>query len=121
MAFRKIAGDLFKRRPEARPYGYIAALIVITFFILSGHDESLASMLPLLTLLLLCVLQLFLRTLVGWFVFVGLSLWYALAVALNSALQEGPSFDYVVFVACGVIPAVLLLAFGPFRRTDSPR
>jgi hypothetical protein len=113
MRFGELAAEGFKRRPDAPRTGYIAALIVIGLFILAGHDEPLKGLWPYFILLLLCVVQLFVRTIAGWLSLIVLSSWYAIDVAVHPARLNGEYLDYVFFVACGAIPSILLWIFRP--------
>lgn len=110
MATREILRQLFRRRPEAPWVGYVPATIVAGLFTLMGLHDGL----PLLMIaaLLLCVVQLYCRTLAGWLILLGVYVLYGIEVAIRTPIL-GEYGEYVFFMACGFLPALALIAWRP--------
>jgi len=121
MTTKRIALELFRSRPEASFIGYIPVFIVVVLFTLMGlSDEGFVGMLHFFALLIICIAQLKFRTLAGWLLLLGVSAWYTFDVILHPGNAHGQWLDYVVFTACGAIPAIALLIFRPRLKTRVP-
>jgi hypothetical protein len=101
--------DLIARRARERSWVFVLAALILSFYLVLGHDDTLATLWHLYLLLALCVAQLIYPTILAWaLLFVSL-LAYALSIAVMPG--QAPLGEYVLFLALGIVPpAILLLA-----------
>jgi hypothetical protein len=119
MTLRNLLKAVVQKRPSAVRWAYLPIALVSAFFALYGlGDEGFWAACPFLLLLLVCLLQSLYPTLVGWAVLFGLSVAYTLAVALSP--ENGPRGEYIFFLLCGAVPAVVLLCLRPSIKDDPP-
>jgi hypothetical protein len=120
MTLQNLLIAIVRKRPSAVRWAYLPIALVSAFFALYGYgDEGLSAAYPFLLLLLVCVLQSFYPTFLGWALLLGLSLAYTLLVAFSP--ENGTRGDYIFFLLCGAVPAIFLLFLRPKSKDNSPR
>ena len=107
----KILRALFARRPDAPWFGYVPVLVVVGFFTSLGVHEGVLGVLHFIILFVVALLQLRYRTFAGWILFFNLFVIYGLIVLINP--DSGHIGEYVLFAACGFVPAAVLLIGRP--------
>jgi len=112
VVMRTLLRVLFGRRADSPWYGYVPVLFALVFFFLLGfEDEGWLGMLPYISLIVVSALQLWYRSLVGWLVLLAACIFYGVFVALSPDPRQ--SGEWIFFMACGVIPAIILLVGRP--------
>src|SRR5207249_5127357 len=116
-AGRRMTGrlrTLLARRASRARWGYVPALPALAFFTALGRDEGIPTVLYLMSLVVVCLRQLFRPTLLGWallFVLFVLSTVSTLYTAAFYA-SHGVPIDrrqYVLLLASGGVPSATLL------------
>ena len=114
---------LLARRASRSRWGYVPALPALAFFTALGRDEGIPTVLYLMSLVVVCLRQLFRPTLLGWallFVLFVLSTVSTLYTAAFYA-SHGVPIDrrqYVLLLACGGVPSATLLLARPRTQGD---
>ena len=114
---------LLARRASRARWGYVPALPALAFFTALGRDEGIPTVLYLMSLVVVCLRQLFRPTLLGWallFVLFVLSTVSTLYTAAFYA-SHGVPIDrrqYVLLLACGGVPSATLLLARPRTQGD---
>src|SRR5438552_2862622 len=109
---------LLARRASRARWGYVPALPALAFFTALGRDEGIPTVLYLMSLVVVCLRQLFRPRLLGWallFVLFVLSTVSTLYTAAFYA-SHGVPIDrrqYVLLLACGGVPSATLLRARP--------
>jgi hypothetical protein len=94
--------------------------VIFGFFgLLATEDGGWIGTLPYAALLIISLLQLRFRTLAGWLLLLAAFVGYALVVAFNPEASFGHYGEYAFFIACGAVPAVILLIFRPRFKSNS--
>jgi hypothetical protein len=118
VSIRTIASHLFRRRPEASWGAYVPVTFVVALFTLMGlHDGPVPHFFALLAL---CLFQFWYRSLAGWFVLFAACIAYGVAVAASVDQLHGQYGEYIFFMACGFVPAAVLLMGYPRIRIEPP-
>ena len=113
VAMRTAFRVFFRRRADSPWYGYVPVLFVLVFFFLMGfEDEGWPGMLPYIFLIVVSALQLWYRSLVGWLLLLAACIVYGVLVAQSPDPRQNG--EWMFFMACGFIPAIVLL-LGPPR------
>ncbi len=99
--------NLFERRRADRREVYLVCAALVLFVTMLAGDEGLEAALPYIVLLLICLVQFFRPTLMGWGFLTVLFWAYAVAVALHP--QNASLGDYFIFLTIGLVPGVALL------------
>jgi len=106
-----LLADLFGRRARERSWVFVLVALILGFYRLLGHDETLSTIWHVYVLLALCAAQLVYPTILGWaLLFVPLLAW-----ALSTIVMAGkaPLGEYLVFLALSVVPPAALLLVRP--------
>lgn len=89
---------------------YVVCAAIVLFFCILGSEEGVRGIAHLIAILLLCVIQFFRPTLLGWFILFAGFLAYSVGVLF--VLRHGPAENFV-FLVLGLLPAVALFFCRP--------
>jgi len=109
---------LLVRRDGGSRWGYVPALPVLAYFSRLGLHEGILAALYLMALLVVCAVQLFRPTLLGWALLTVLFVLFTASILVTADfyVSHGVPIDrgqYILFLACGAVPSATLLLARP--------
>ena len=118
---RLLVKGLVALRPEARRWPYVPALLVCGLVTLMAVDEGTFAVIQWLVTFVLCLVQMWRRTFLGWAMLAVLFVAWAVSVAHTHILHPtwDSTRDYVILQVLSVFPAILLLVGVPRPRTGA--